>query len=349
MTLFLFGLVFAALTLCLVAIYQVYTILPLSELKRRASRGDEVAQLLHRTAAYGANARLVLGVLAVFSASASIVMLDSALGGWVASVTVIVLCIAAYLIVSATGGTKTFSTKLATTVSPALAWLVERLHPVIDFITRHTTRLIKKTQHTGMYEREDLERLLDKQAAQPDNRIHKDDLQIIKNVLDFGDKYVSDIHIPKRVVRSVNVDETVGPVLMGELHKGGHSRFPVYDPENKNVVVGVLYLKDMIAEKQGAKVEQIMRKQIAYAHEDATLRQALQAFLKTRQQLCIVVNQFEEYVGILTLEDVLEQIIGKPIIDEFDEYEDLRAVAAGMALKEHENHIKQETAQENTK
>ncbi len=347
MTLFFLGLIFAVATLCLVAMYQAYTALPVTELKRRANRGDEVALLLHRTAAYGANSRLVLGVLAVGTASASIVLLDAALGGWLPSITVIGLCISAYIVVYLTGGTKKFSTKLATSVSPALAWFVERLHPAIDVVTRHGSKLVKKTQHTGMHEREDLEKLLDRQSSQADNRINTADLQIVKNVLDFGDKHVSDIHIPKRIVRSVDLHETVGPVLMGELHKGGHSRFPVYDPENKNVVVGILYLRDMIAEKEGAAVSKVMRKQIAYAHEDATLRQALQAFLKTRQQLAIVVNEFEEYVGILTLEDVLEQIIGKPILDEFDEYEDLRAVAAGMALKEHKAHVQQELTPEN--
>jgi CBS domain containing-hemolysin-like protein len=73
-------------------------------------------------------------------------------------------------------------------------------------------------------------------------------------------------------------------------------------------------------------------------HEDFTLYQALQAFLKTKHHLFLVVNSFEELVGILTIEDVLEQMIGKPIVDEFDRYDDLRAVAAAAAKKDHVNH-----------
>jgi len=347
MTLFLLGLVFAAITVCLLAIYQVYTALPVAELKRRAHKGDEVALLLHRTAAYGANARVLVAALAIFFASISIVLFDSALGSWLASMTVIGVSLSIFVIVYLQGGTTKFSTKLAAKVSPAIAWVVERLHPVVDAVTRRLPFVTNGVRHTGMFERDDLLRLLERQGKQTDNRINSDDLEIVKNVLEFGDKHVSDISIPKRVVQSVGVDETVGPVLMGELHNGGHSRFPVYDANDNDVVVGVLYLRDMIAEKQGAKVSSVMRKQIAFVHEDATLRQALQAFLKTRQQLCVVVNQFEEYVGILTLEDVLEQVIGKTILDEFDEYEDLRAVAAGMAKKEHEAHIKQELTPQN--
>jgi Mg2+/Co2+ transporter CorC len=61
----------------------------------------------------------------------------------------------------------------------------------------------------------------------------------------------------------------------------------------------------------------------------------LQAFLKTKRHLFIVVNGFEEVIGIVTIEDVIEQIIGQPIMDEFDQYQDLRAVAIRMADKIH--------------
>jgi CBS domain containing-hemolysin-like protein len=78
-----------------------------------------------------------------------------------------------------------------------------------------------------------------------------------------------------------------------------------------------------------------MRKRVCYIHEEQTLLEALQAVLKTKHHLFIVVNSFEEYVGILTIEGVLEQIVGLPILDEFDRYEDMRAVAASIAEKEH--------------
>ncbi len=60
---------------------------------------------------------------------------------------------------------------------------------------------------------------------------------------------------------------------------------------------------------------------------------------KTHRQLYVVVNSFEEYVGIITIEDILETILGTSIIDEFDQYDDLRAVAARAAKKDHKNHV----------
>jgi CBS domain containing-hemolysin-like protein len=63
----------------------------------------------------------------------------------------------------------------------------------------------------------------------------------------------------------------------------------------------------------------------------------------------IVVNSFEEYIGIVTIEDVLEQIVGKQIVDEFDQYDDLRAVAAKAAAKDHKKHVDhQESVQDTT-
>jgi Mg2+/Co2+ transporter CorC len=68
------------------------------------------------------------------------------------------------------------------------------------------------------------------------------------------------------------------------------------------------------------------------------LYQVLHAFLKTKHHQFIVVNSFEEYTGIVTIEDVLEQVIGHKIEDEFDKYDDMRAVAQHQAQKEHDSH-----------
>lgn len=81
-----------------------------------------------------------------------------------------------------------------------------------------------------------------------------------------------------------------------------------------------------------------MSHKLTYVHEDFTLYRTLQVFLKTKQHLFLVVNTFEELVGIITIEDVLEQMIGKQIVDEFDRYDDLRAVAAAAAKKDHAAH-----------
>lgn len=121
---------------------------------------------------------------------------------------------------------------------------------------------------------------------------------------------------------------------MDELHKSGHSRFPVYDPEKNDAIVGTLYLRDLIGNKKSGKVKDLMSKKVFFVHEELDLNHALNGFIKTRHHMFIVVNTFEEFVGILTIEDVLEQVLGRQIVDEFDAYENLREVALLRAKKE---------------
>lgn len=70
-----------------------------------------------------------------------------------------------------------------------------------------------------------------------------------------------------------------------------------------------------------------MDKKVFYIHQDQSLQQALAAFLRTRHHLFVVINEYRETVGLLSLEDVIEALLGRKINDEFDVYDDLRKVA----------------------
>jgi CBS domain containing-hemolysin-like protein len=146
--------------------------------------------------------------------------------------------------------------------------------------------------------------------------------------------------VPRREVRTVSAEEAISPVVIRELHDSGYSRFPVHG-EKSEQFIGTLYLKDLINLKATGKVKDVMEHAVYYVHEEYPLEQALHAFLKTKHHLFIVVNKFEEYVGIITIEDILEQILGCKIIDEFDAYDDLRAVATDHARHEHKEHKKE--------
>ncbi len=334
MTLFILGLVCAGLAMIFGAMLRVYQVVPSQELKRRARRGDEAAKLLYKAGAYGEKTTLLLAVMAFALAYAGVLLLQSALGTTVTALTVLVLGLFAAKVISGKGGVSKVALWITSKLSPALAWLIERLHPVAEMVNKTARKILPLHVHSGMYEKQDLVNLLEKQKAQPDNRIAEGELNLLKHALSFGDKTVADALVPKRVVITAGEHEDVGPILMDRLHKSGHSRFPVYEGKRENIT-GVLYLHDLIERKTGGSVRDVMRKKVTYVHEDFTLYQTLQAFIKTKQHLFVVVNSFEEYVGIITIEDVLERVIGKLIVDEFDQYDDLRAVALAAAQKEH--------------
>lgn len=326
-----------ALTLLAISLKKTYQLVPPKELKRRAREGDEFAALLYKAVGYGYSLQGILWIIVGLAAAGFFVVVTREMPAWFAFVVSAVLIWLGFFWVP-TGRVTSLGLRLAGWLAPAFGWLLNYLHPIFDRIVSFVGKYRHMQIHTGLYDKTDLLLLLEQQQVQADNRIEKTELSIAQHALTFGDKYVRDIMTPRRIVKTVGAHDPVGPVLMTELHDSGYSRFPVYDGEHDNIV-GTLYLRDATSAKAGGIVRDSMRSNdVCYLHEDQPLTEALDAILKTRRHLMIVVNSFEEYVGIVTIEDVLEQVVGSPIVDEFDQYDDLRAVAAKMAKADHKKH-----------
>ena len=145
--------------------------------------------------------------------------------------------------------------------------------------------------------------------------------------LAFDSRVVSDIMTPKSQIVTADAHDTLGPLVMSELHKSGHSRYPVIDGDIDHIV-GILYLKELIDLKsEHQTVRAAMDKKVYYIREDQDLEHALHGFLRSHHHLFVVINEYRETVGLLALEDVIEALIGSKIVDEFDQFDDLRAVA----------------------
>lgn len=320
------------ITLGSLTMRKVYRAVPERELKRRAQTGNKQAKVLYRAVAYDISLTVLLWIIIVASATVLIFLVARDLS-WPLALLGIVVLLVVSLGMARTRVSKT-ARQFTVALTPLLVWLLNLLHPLLETIGLFFRKYAAVGNHTQLYQKDDLVRLLKQQEKQNDNRITKHEIEMAVHSLTFGDKLVRDVLTPFSQVKLVNVTDSLGPVLMDELHANGHSRFPVFDGKKTNVV-GMLYLHDVMAEHHGGKVKDIMHKQVTYVHEEQTLYQTLQTFLKTKRHLFIAVNQFEEMVGVVSIEDVLEQIIGQPIVDEFDQYEDLRAVAARMAAKTH--------------
>lgn len=324
------------LALLAVSLQRTYASVPLKELKRRARHGDDLAAALAKAVNYGHSLRAILWFLIGISSAAFFLSLARLTPAWFALTTSVMIIWLGFVWLPASRVTFV-GEKVAAWLAPILAQVLIYLHPVIDWCVRFIRRHRPVRVHTGLYDRYDLIDLLERQQVQPDSRIEQTELSIALHALTFGDDTVSQHMIPRRMVKMVSANEPLGPVLMDELHASGFSRFPVYADKEDNLV-GTLYLRDLVHATKGGSTEKLMKKGVAYVHEDQSLHDALQAILKTHRQLFIVVNSFEEYVGIITIEDILETILGTAIIDEFDQYEDVRAVAARAAKRDHVDH-----------
>jgi len=325
----LIGILIGLSTVFAASLQRIYAHVPLKELKRRARYGDQLAEALYMVATYGASLRAVLWTFMCISGAGFVVFMSLTTPIWLALITGGLLVWIGFIWLPALGTTD-LGIKFAAIVAPIIAKILYYLHSPIDRILSILRRYHPIYFHTGIYERADLLDLIDSQQLQSDNRIENDELDIVRGALTFGDKIIRDIMTPRRVVNTVNSKDDAGPILMNELYTSGHSRFLVYDGKEDNIV-GILFLRDLAGKNKRGKVKDYLHPEVMYLHEEQTLFDALQAIKKTHHHLYVVVNSFEEYVGIITLEDVLEQIIGSPVMDEFDQYEDMRAVAARVA------------------
>lgn len=172
--------------------------------------------------------------------------------------------------------------------------------------------------------REELQYLV----SESGNILTDDEKKLIVHSLSFNSQTVESIMTPRSMIDSIKKSEFLGPLTLDELHKTGHSKLPVFAGDIDHIV-GILNLKNLLALdiKRSTTAEKAMDPKVYYIRADQTLGHALAAFLRTKHHLFVVVNEFRETVGLLALEDVIEALIGHKITDEFDAYDDLRAVA----------------------
>jgi CBS domain containing-hemolysin-like protein len=168
------------------------------------------------------------------------------------------------------------------------------------------------------------------ETAKEDGSIDEDEYRIMKNVMHFGEVLVSDVMTPRTVVSSLEADFTIGEVVnLPELQM--YSRFPIW--EGKTIddgVIGYVMTKDIL--NAALKNQELIRlreiaREINFIPENAALDDALEQFLKQRQHMFLVVDEYGQIDGILTMEDVMENIIGAEIVDEADKVVDLRELA----------------------
>jgi len=308
-------------------LYKTSKALPLRELRRRArASADKRTQALYKLLAFQGSLKIIILLLGTASGAALFLLVAQA-SGWLAAALILAV---SWIVLDdqfavAPGG---WLWKVSSYAAPVVVLAVDFLQPVFG---RLANRLSHPRIHSGVYEREDLLGLLDRQKSQIDNRLSSRDLKAARGALIFGDKMVGAVMTPRKSVAWVSADDPIGPKLMDDLHKTGFTRFPAISGSSKPVspeVVGTLYLADLLKELENpGKVADIMKRDAHFINESHTLEQALDGFLKSGQHLLVVVNNFEEVVGMLTLEDVLSQILGEKIADEFDRYHDKHAVA----------------------
>ena len=174
-----------------------------------------------------------------------------------------------------------------------------------------------------MREPEDREQLVELlHSAYERNLLDADALSMIEGVLQVSEMQAREIMIPRSQMDVIDINDPVEKFIPFLVEKA-HSRFPVVD-ENKDDVIGILLAKDMLRYYAGEEfnVRDMLRPAV-FIPESKRLNVLLKEFRSNRNHIAIVVDEYGGVAGLLTIEDVLEQIVGE-IEDEydFDEAED---------------------------
>lgn len=283
------------------------------ELKRQARNRDPKASAVYKLAANQAGLDLLLILLGAASAVA-IIIISTRNSWWMATLSILLIFGLAFWAPKA--DERGFLWSFTAWASPYIFKLTQSFVPVLNRLASSIPGSSKINLVSDIYEKDDLVSLLNAQAHQPSNRIPEQDLQIAVNALNFGDKKVVDVMAPRRKARFVSEDESVGPMLMDELHATGYTIFPVVKAASKPAdpeIIGMLYLDDLIANPDKPKVKDVVHPGKDFINEDEDLRTALERFIKTKKHLLVVTNKFEEVVGVITFDTVVEQIIGKKL------------------------------------
>jgi len=206
-----------------------------------------------------------------------------------------------------------------------LAWLCALMMPIsriVGFIVRYTLRPL--SSETGS----DEEIILLAEKSAKEGKLTTNERDMINNALSLDELSVHEIMTPRTVVHTLDGQRTVDSLLK-ESFDIPFARIPVFEDQTDNII-GVVRRRDILGAKAEGKDDKQMSElahEAIFVPDNAAASDALQTFLKNRQQLAIAVDEFGSMSGVITMEDVIEHIIGQEIFEDDDPAIDMRELA----------------------
>ncbi len=210
----------------------------------------------------------------------------------------------------------------------ALSYPVSWLIVLLGNVTRRWVGVTRPDAASQAYA---LRRLLEEDVAGSSDQQER---QLLRNVLEFTEAVASDMMMPRPDVAWLATDSSLDAVLE-QVRESGHTRFPLCDG-TPDKVVGYLHAKDLTFLRPAGPAGQVdfrkLARPVAFVPETARAMTLLERFQKERSHMAVVVDEFGGMSGIITLEDILEELVGE-IQDEFDAEEaDIEALEGGDLL-----------------
>lgn len=298
--------------------------LNLSALERKIRLGDKRAKRVYSVREKGnlLLCTLLLGNVAVNSAIA--IFLSSIASGVIAGLI-------------ATGSIVFFGeivpqaifSRFALSLGARTVWLVYAfmvlLYPVAKPIALGLDKILGEELPT-VWDKREIKEIIKYHEDSPDSEIDKDEERITLGALSFSDQIVKNIMTPRDVLFYLKSNDIIDNSLLSRIKSKGFTRIPVFH-KNKPSEIGILMAKDLLTTngKDKKTVRELSRKEnIIRTNEKEKLDHLLNCFIKRKMHLAFVFDEKNEFTGIVTLEDVIEEILRTEIVDEVDKIDDMR-------------------------
>ncbi len=219
--------------------------------------------------------------------------------------------------------------KLALRFASVVYWLMYILTPVIFLINKLSSLVMKlfridKSEKKSTYTENELKTIVN--VSHAEGVIEADEREMLQNIFEFGDRQAKDIMIPRLDVCMIDVDSTYEEI-MDVFQANRYTRIPVYENTTDNVI-GIINIKDLLLYRHGESfnIRNYLR-QPYFTYEYKGLSDLLLEMKKASVNITIVLDEYGAASGLLTLEDLIEEIVGD-IRDEYDydEEDELRPI-----------------------
>lgn len=225
---------------------------------------------------------------------------------------------------------KSVGFRFAKTIGPRIAWPLQIMVWISLPIARPARWAMRKmTGGEPQHGPSEEEILVFSRMAAKQGKVRSEEHEWVKNALRLDQTTAGSLRTPRPVVNTLPLDLTIGAAAAQQMDQA-HSRMPVLEQAGSDEVVGMVYrrelLEHVIRGEQDKQLAELLHP-IRHVPETMPGHALIRVFLKDRKHMVAVVDEYGSFEGIVTLEDVLEALLGEEIVDEHDEVVDMQAHA----------------------
>lgn len=307
--------------------------LNLTSLERKAKLGDKRAKKIYPVRKNGnlLLCTLLLGNVAVNSAMA--IFLGELATGVVAG-----LISTGLIVVFGEIIPQAVFSRFALTLGANTVWLVRVFIFVLYPIAFPLSWMLDKalgSELATIWSKREIEEIIKHHEDADESEIDADEERIMLGALAFSNKTAEMVMTPKSVVFMLSEETEITLDLILKIKESGFTRIPIFQNGNRDHIVGVLLVKELLGLDltQRPMLKDFVKDVLLFVKEDILLDNLLNHFIKEKKHLAGIFNEFGSFQGVVSLEDIIEEILKVEIIDEADTTNDLQVLAKNLINK----------------